>query len=52
MAVKLVSVKCPECGAMLDIEEGRDQAFCTHCGAKVVLLMRMNISTDMWMRQK
>ena len=37
MAVKLVSVKCPECGAMLDIEEGRDQAFCTYCGAKVVL---------------
>lgn len=37
MDVKLVSVKCPECGATLDIEEDRRQAFCTYCGAKVIL---------------
>ena len=37
MAIKLVAVKCPECGAMLNIEENRTQAFCTYCGAKVLI---------------
>ena len=37
MAVKLIPVKCPECGAMLNIEEDRTQAFCTYCGAKVLI---------------
>ena len=37
MAVKLIPVKCPECGATLNIEEGREQAFCTYCGTKVLL---------------
>ena len=37
MAVKMISVKCPECGAALNIEEGRNQAFCTYCGSKVLL---------------
>ena len=37
MGVQLISVKCPECGAQLNIEEGREQAFCTYCGAKILL---------------
>ena len=37
MAVKFISVKCPDCGASLDIEEGRSQVFCTYCGAKVLI---------------
>ncbi len=37
MAVKLISVKCPECGATLNIEESREQAFCTYCGTRVLL---------------
>ena len=37
MAIKLVPVKCPECGAMLNIEENRTQAFCSYCGAKVLI---------------
>lgn len=35
MAIDIISIKCPECGASLDIEADRDQAFCTYCGAKV-----------------
>ena len=35
--LNLVSVKCPDCGAALSIEEGRKQAFCTYCGAKVLI---------------
>lgn len=36
MAVKLISIKCPECNAVLNIEEGHKQAFCSYCGAKVI----------------
>ena len=37
MAIRFVSVKCPECGAALDIEEGRKQIFCSYCGSKVII---------------
>ena len=37
MAIKLNSVKCPECGATLPIEEGRTQIFCSYCGTKVIV---------------
>ena len=45
MAVKLIYVKCPECGAALDIEEDRKEAFCSYCGTKV-LLYNENEYTD------
>ncbi len=35
--ISMVSVKCPDCGATLSIEEGRQNAFCTYCGAKVII---------------
>lgn len=37
MAIKFISVKCPDCGANLDVEEGRKQLFCSYCGAKVII---------------
>ena len=37
MSIKLISVKCPECGATLEVEEGRKQIFCSYCGSKVIL---------------
>lgn len=37
MAIKFVSIKCPECGATLDVEEGRQQIFCSYCGTKVMV---------------
>lgn len=33
--MKLMSTKCPDCGAALEIEEGRTQVFCSYCGAKI-----------------
>ncbi len=36
MAVNLISVKCPECGAVLNLEEEREQAFCTYCGTQIL----------------
>ena len=35
--IKAISIKCPECGASLEIEEGRTNAFCTYCGAKIII---------------
>ena len=37
MAIQFVSIKCPECDADLQIEDGREYAFCTYCGAKVII---------------
>ena len=37
MSVQFIAVKCPECGATLNIEANREQAFCTYCGAKVLM---------------
>ena len=35
--IRLISVKCPECGAALQFEEGRQTAFCSYCGTKILL---------------
>lgn len=37
MAVKFTSVKCPECGANLPIEEGREKMFCSYCGTQIIM---------------
>ena len=37
MGIILVSVKCPNCGASLDIDSSREQAFCSYCGTKILL---------------
>ncbi|MDO4479031.1 MAG: hypothetical protein Q4B73_08370 [Lachnospiraceae bacterium] len=37
MAIKLVSMKCPECRALLDVEENRKQIFCSYCGTKIMI---------------
>jgi uncharacterized Zn finger protein (UPF0148 family) len=35
MSITFVSIKCPECGAEIPIEEGRKCVFCSYCGTKV-----------------
>ena len=37
MSIRFTAVKCPECGAELNIEEGRKQAYCTYCGTKILI---------------
>lgn len=37
MAIKFTTVKCPECGADLPVEEGRKQIFCSYCGSKIII---------------
>lgn len=35
--IKMVSLKCPDCGANLSIEEDRKQCFCQYCGSKILI---------------
>ena len=35
--VKTISLKCPECGAELSVEEDRKQCFCQYCGSKILI---------------
>ena len=35
--IRMVSLKCPECGANLSIEKERDYCYCQYCGTKIIL---------------
>lgn len=33
----LINAKCPNCGAVLELPDNLDRAFCFHCGGKVII---------------
>ncbi len=35
--MKLISLKCPECGAKLKVEQNRERLFCQYCGTEIIL---------------
>lgn len=35
--IKMITLKCPACGANLSIEENLKQCFCRYCGAKILI---------------
>lgn len=35
--MKLITLKCPECGATLNLNDSRKEYFCTYCGTKILL---------------
>lgn len=35
--MKLITLKCPNCGSSLEIENGIDIFFCKYCGHKIML---------------
>lgn len=35
--MEFYQMKCPSCGATLDIEDGIDTFYCKYCGSKVVV---------------
>ena len=37
ISIELVTVRCPECEANLQIEDGRSSKFCTYCGMKLMI---------------
>lgn len=34
---KLISIKCPHCGANLNVDDGQDTFYCQFCGTKIFL---------------
>lgn len=37
MAVKLIAMTCPSCGAKLDVPADKKVCFCTYCGTKILV---------------
>lgn len=37
MSVQLIAVKCPACGADINVESAREFSFCTYCGTKIMM---------------
>ena len=37
MSINLVSLKCPECGAQLEIKDNRSHIFCMYCGTRILI---------------
>ena len=37
MAVNTETLTCPQCGANLVVQNGKDYTFCIYCGTKVML---------------
>ena len=35
--INIIALKCPECGANLEIENNRKQCYCQYCGAKIIV---------------
>lgn len=38
MSISIISIKCPDCGANLDVEQGRRLYFCSYCGTKIAVI--------------
>ena len=37
MAVEMISVKCPECGAPVEMDQYRRSAVCEYCGTRIIM---------------
>ncbi len=37
MPISVISVKCPDCGKTCNLEELRPKAFCSYCGAQILI---------------
>ena len=35
--MKAYTIKCPECGATIDVYSEREKIFCTYCGTQIIL---------------
>lgn len=37
MAITLVPMVCPQCGAQIDVPVEKDECFCMYCGTKILI---------------
>ena len=40
--MSLVNVKCPNCGAEIQLDSSREEGFCSYCGSKVIIQEAIN----------
>lgn len=40
--MKMVSLKCPDCGANIELDSEREFGFCSYCGTKILINSEMN----------
>ena len=40
--MSLVNVKCPNCGAAIQLDSSREEGFCSYCGSKVLVQEAIN----------
>jgi len=44
---KIKSVTCPNCGAVLTVDEGTNSFFCTYCGSKISVDKKNNVAVTL-----
>ena len=44
---KIKSVTCPNCGAVLTVDESIDSFFCTYCGSKISVDEKNNVTVTL-----
>ena len=44
---KIKSVTCPNCGAVLTVDEGTNSFFCMHCGSKISVDKKNNVAVTL-----
>lgn len=42
--MKTINLRCPSCGAQLDISKDRKECFCSYCGEKILIDDEINRS--------
>ena len=42
--MKLINLKCPECGAQLKVDPNREFVYCEYCGTKLLLDKEESVS--------
>lgn len=35
--IQMIPLKCPSCGAKMEVSEGREEYFCSYCGEKILI---------------
>lgn len=35
--IQMIPLKCPSCGAKMEVSEGKEEYFCSYCGEKILI---------------
>ena len=46
--MSIVNVKCPNCGASIQLDSDREEGFCSYCGSKVKVVTTQHPQGMRW----